>query len=445
MNIIWRSLFVAMVSGFCISTSALALPPCGQNLTFESRRFCEKPWTIIVRMAANNELAPYALWDIDEMRSIGSQLGFDIVIGLDLPGQEEMRVYHVGRSPQPFDPRKNQEFYFNRPLDETALTRVPISGREPLPSRRLSQLLRGAQNFFPSRRSMVILWGHGFGWSSRARATSGTAGLLTNDRTGSSLSVPMLRQILGETTVRPEILISDACLMQAAEVVTEFSGFLPRAIGTSQIQDFQSLPYRRFLSIFQETLASSNENEVAYRFSQRVPELFRAFRERYDRPNRTASYLDPMNRLSGSFSSMDLVEWRNRFVPAFRQWIGVVRDSMGRDPLLAPAIKKTRTLSPAYDNRSIELSSFLKLLMNEIKALGYPVTGPLYGQTQIVAERLDQSLTNYFSFDPSTQTRSVSIYVPPNREEWRARRPDFSRSILYQETGLGALFDQLYP
>ncbi len=445
MNTVLRQVCLTILSGLLFSASAHALPLCGSSLTFDSRKFCEKPWTIIVRMAANNELAPYALWDIDEMKSIGSQLGFDVVIGLDLPGQNEMRVYHVGRSPVPFDPRKNQEFYQGRALDETALTRVPISGSDPLPSRRLAQLLKGAQKFFPSRRSIVVLWGHGFGWSSRARAAAGTAGLLTNDQNGSSLSVPMLRQILSESAVRPEILISDACLMQASEVVTEFSGFLPRAIGTSQIQDFQSLPYRRFLSIFQETLSTTQENEVAYRFSQRVPELFRAFRERYDRREGASSYLDTTNRLSGSFSSMDLIEWRNRFVPAFRQWVSIVRDSLARDPLLSPAFKKVRALSPVYENRSIELSSFLKLFMNEIKTLGYPVTGPIYAQTQLVAERLDQSLTGYFSFDPSSQTRSVSLYIPTNRDEWRARRQDFSRSIFYFETGMGTLLDQIYP
>ncbi|RYZ67706.1 MAG: hypothetical protein EOP09_10595, partial [Proteobacteria bacterium] len=389
---------------------------------------------------ASNDLAPYALWDIDEIKSVGSQAGFDVVIGLDLPNQSEMKIYQVGKSSSPFDPKKTDQDYRNQPLDLDALTAVPMSGVDPLPSKRFSQLLKAAQKFYPSRRTMVIIWGHGFGWSSRARISDSTAGLLTDESSRSSLSILTLKKILLEQTVTPELLISDACLMQSAEVLSEFSSFIPRAIGSSQVHDYQGLPYRRFLNIFSQTLASSRESEVSNRFSKQVPELYRAFQEHSELGSERDS--DP---LTGSFSSVDLREWRSQLMPAFKRWVEITVSSMARDPLLIPSLKKVRGLSPVYPNKSIELSSFLKLWMNELRTLGYATNTPLYDLTRVTSERLDQSLVDYFSFERTTQARSVSFYFPSSRDDWRARKSDFLKSQFYQETGIAALMDAVYP
>jgi hypothetical protein len=59
---------------------------------------CQKDWTLLVYMAANNDLAPYALWDLYEMEAAfkdpdlaGSGLATDLVVQLEHASENKIQ------------------------------------------------------------------------------------------------------------------------------------------------------------------------------------------------------------------------------------------------------------------------------------------------------------------------------------------------------------------
>jgi hypothetical protein len=74
------------------------------------RRTCFKDWTVLVYMAGDNDLSPYAIWDLEEMegrfesgRYAGSTLKSDLIVQADTAGATGLRRLHMfQRDDQPY-------------------------------------------------------------------------------------------------------------------------------------------------------------------------------------------------------------------------------------------------------------------------------------------------------------------------------------------------------
>src|SRR5690349_10820677 len=94
-------------------------------------------------MAVDEELAPYALADIRQMRGVGSSPDVDVVVQLawkEAPGER----YHILKDDI-------------RPLD------LPQSTQRGDGSAALAAFLEAGRDQFPAERYMLELWGHAYG------------------------------------------------------------------------------------------------------------------------------------------------------------------------------------------------------------------------------------------------------------------------------------------
>ncbi len=212
---------------------------------------CEKDWTILVYMAADNNLFPFALWDLYEMEAAyrtkdraGSTPKVDLVVQVDGTAPDDLRRLHIYSGPVQYAPRQKDDFT-SATLDDV---KSPIiekldEKKNDSEKRRLEDFLVWAQEKYPSKNYMVVVWGHGQGWKSypveekaptrllertelpkfpAPKPDSRFGGIAFRESSGDWLDIPALRDVLGTfkaiTGKRIDIYASDACLMQMLEV-----------------------------------------------------------------------------------------------------------------------------------------------------------------------------------------------------------------------------------
>ncbi len=81
------------------------------------RDSCEKEWAVLVYMAADNNLFPFALWDLFEMEAAyktkdraGSTLKADLIVQVDGTGDADLRRLHIHSGPVAFAEKKRADF-----------------------------------------------------------------------------------------------------------------------------------------------------------------------------------------------------------------------------------------------------------------------------------------------------------------------------------------------
>ena len=262
-------------------------------LTPLERFNCKKKWTILVYMQADNDLRPYAFWDIAEMESAfsnrlaGSTINTDVLIQLDTDQDRKLRRLHLFQSENSM-PEEGYQYYQNYQIGDVSSPIVQEFDED-----QLSQSQQQAKTFkdfiewgmanYPSDHYMVIIWGHGQGWSQSSAVQFG--GIATDDSDNQRISVTQIRESLKEirenstTNEKVDVLVSDACLMQTVEVASELGEESRFVIGSTQIQNFMGLPYRRllyevnsnrYLNLSQDP---KYQNDLPYRMAALIPKL----------------------------------------------------------------------------------------------------------------------------------------------------------------------------
>ncbi len=153
------------------------------NVGYESYRErverdkCLKEWTVLVYMAADNDLSPYALWDLHEMESqlanelnLGSSTATtDVIVELDTYYDTGVRRLHVFQTEEKYRDDLGLSDYER--MDERFI-RSPIvksfpemgQGRVQSAEARFKNFLSwGVQNY-PAKNYMIVVWGHGEGF-----------------------------------------------------------------------------------------------------------------------------------------------------------------------------------------------------------------------------------------------------------------------------------------
>jgi len=62
------------------------------------RENCWKEWLIVIYMAADNDLSPYAERDIWEAEATGSSVDVDVVVLLDRAAQDGLHTLHIAKN-----------------------------------------------------------------------------------------------------------------------------------------------------------------------------------------------------------------------------------------------------------------------------------------------------------------------------------------------------------
>lgn len=273
------------------------------------REKCLKEWTVLVYMAADNDLSPYALWDLHEMESrLSDELNLgsstektDVLVELDTYYDSGVRRLHVFQGQEDYrddlglsDYERMDERFIRSPIVKMYPEKGP--GRVQSAEFRFKNFLSwGVQNY-PAKNYMIVVWGHGEGFLGQfhemsfkrqeleglipLRKTKATSQFFTAEdffldsfvglpqvqpfslvkqfggiafdySDQSFIDITTMGEILDDWREkllegnRFDFLAFDACLMQSMEVIAEVARSTDFIAGSNQIQNYLGLPYRK--------------------------------------------------------------------------------------------------------------------------------------------------------------------------------------------------------
>lgn len=378
------------------------------------RRSCFKDWTLLVYMAGDNDLSPYAIWDLEEMegrfesgRYAGSTLKSDLVVQADTAGATGIRRLHIfQREDRPYVAATSINEFKNRG-PETVRSPIAELLPESPPSRQgLQDFLQWGVQQYPAERYMVVIWGHGQGWlgapneitatdvaNLHAAAPSGQlttalnqvallpqppttpsarsfGGIAIDPATGNGLSVDDLNQALTATVEitlegRPlDVYASDACLMQMAEVAREISDTSRYIVGSAQVQSYLGLPYRRLMyelntGRFLSGGALVGKSDEALLMAKMLPLL-------------TEQSLDPIRGQQGrvepkavetfTMSAISTGALNQQLIPSLADFSKALQDYLIEDQIRGFSIGAVVKAAPSFMGGGKELGSFISLI-----------------------------------------------------------------------------------
>ncbi|MEM3662717.1 MAG: clostripain-related cysteine peptidase [Sulfolobales archaeon] len=185
-------------------------------------------WTVMVFIAADNDLAKVSTDDINAMEGVGSTDKVNIVVQRDLSSQCE-RLFIINHNG---DPAKNSLVLEQMPSQNTGDPAV------------LTDFIKWSVTYYPAKHYALIIWDHGSGVRQKEQKTL-LRGIAYDDTSMDYLDTIEMRQALEEAGVKLDFLGMDACLMQMAEVATEIKAQVNLVCASEEIS--YGWPFYSFL------------------------------------------------------------------------------------------------------------------------------------------------------------------------------------------------------
>ena len=208
------------------------LLPVLQVAPVESPEATRASWTLMVYMAADNDLERYALDDLAEMERVALPGSVNLVVLVDrspwyVAGPNDFTDTRIGRVRPDGDPRTVGE----------AL--VPIGERNTGDPATLTEFLDWARATFPAERYGLVLWNHGGGlegvaWDQSSRGDRLTLG---------ELRTAIERSAIGGL----DFLGFDACSMAMVEVASEVRELARVMVASQDLEPGPGWAYDRWL------------------------------------------------------------------------------------------------------------------------------------------------------------------------------------------------------
>lgn len=469
------------------------------------RNACRKPWTILIYMAADNDLTPYAFWDIHDMErtpkqkagtkpaQVGSTDKIDIVVQLDTSQSDELRRIHLFQSKQPSVSAKGLTFFetYKEKQILSPVVNIAKDTNKSTDAAKLKGFLEWGIRNYPSQNLMVVVWGHGQGWTAKrlkknpgdAFENRGFGGLAFDEAQKSYLSIPDLSKVLRSVAYelnRPiDVYASDACLMQMVEVAYELGspssnkpGAPPTAryiVGSTQVQSYLGLPYAELVSeinsgnFYGEKKLTKGDlaKDEGYLVAKMIPRLLQTAMD----PKRgSQGKFDPeayKTLTSSAISTYELI----RPFPAGSSTLGGLAPSMmklgqslskylsektTRKTMLQFAIQDT----PAFQGGAQDLKVFLGILDQQLleeafqagRATGArtytpaakALSGVIYETNQAINRTvLSYAIGSSYAVDEYENRYGVaptglSVWLPSGPDDYKERIADFGKSRFYK-------------
>ncbi len=220
-------------------------------------------WTIMIYLAADNNLDPFAIGNIEEMEQVGSSDLLRIVVLLDRAAYESewstARRALIQHAPAPG--------VQSLTLSETCTDLGEIDTGAP---ETLRDFVTWATATYPAERYALILWNHGGGWRALDDLTTGAArgayprGLAwvptpqsryvcSDDDSGNTIYSRQVREALEATDVHFDLIAYEACVMGMVEVAYETRGLTDYLVASQQNIPAEGYSYAPFLSRLKAT------------------------------------------------------------------------------------------------------------------------------------------------------------------------------------------------
>ncbi|MBU2574328.1 MAG: hypothetical protein KKH28_09665 [Elusimicrobia bacterium] len=198
-----------------------------------------KEWTVMVFVNAKNNLERFGLKDVNEMEMIGSTGEVNIVVELG-------RI--TGYDTSDGDWKGSRRYLIEKDASTSKVTSpvlMEIAKSDMGDWKHFVEFTKWAQEKFPAKNYMLIVWNHGNGWSKDIRFES-NKGISYDSETGNHMSTPQLAQALAQIG-KIQILGMDACLMQMIEVGYEIRDYAEYIVASEETEPADGYTYNTFL------------------------------------------------------------------------------------------------------------------------------------------------------------------------------------------------------
>ena len=215
------------------ASTAVALQPK------EVARLNTAEWTIMVFVNGKNNLEKYALRDVNEMEMIGSTDKVNIVVEL---GRMD------GFDSSDGDWKGVRRYLVKKDNDTNKITSPVLQdlGMKDMGSyQSVIDFGKWAKEKYPAKKYMLIFWNHGAGWIKSAGLYS-SKGISYDDQSNNHINTPQMAEIL-KAIGGVDVVGSDACLMQMAEVDYEIKNYVTHIVGSEETEPGDGYTYNTFL------------------------------------------------------------------------------------------------------------------------------------------------------------------------------------------------------
>jgi len=207
------------------ATSASSPRIHGTPTTSENAQAATAAWTVMIYLAADNDLEAFALADLNEMEFVGSTTDVNVVAQID-------RAENYDSSNG--DWMDARRLFINRDtnLSDVVSEQVEIVGETNTGDPdTLSDFAIWAMTTYPAERYALVVWDHGGSWLGVATDESADFDDLTLPELGQALE-----QITTTTGVSQlDVVGFDACLMGAFEVYNTIAPYARYGIGSPEL------------------------------------------------------------------------------------------------------------------------------------------------------------------------------------------------------------------
>ncbi len=422
-----------------------------------------KDWTVLIYMEGENNLSPYALWDLYEMEApfeseknkAASSTKINVIAEINTRLDNQVRRMQVLE--KKFTPETK---YTRKQVDDFATFNWNVSSSKIISSfedsnhtqNSLSDFLQWGVENYPAQNYWVIIWGHGLGWNQ---------GFAYNEKTKTSISIKDLKASLNAIKLKTHnninILSFDACFMQSIEMISELSEVTDFITGSNQTQSFLGLPYRRIFyevnsgSFFGEKHklgAKTSKSLEPLMISKMVPQLLE-------------KSLNPFSGLQGrsdstaqgwfTSSSIQTQEGLNVLVPALHKLASILKSHFELYPDYKITFLTLLEKFTFFQNSNLDIGYLLEAIRQYAKLKNIR---EFDAQIKDVADALKQSiLQSSFgeqnSVDSMTQMifaipSGISVWMPLNDDDFQDQFQNYKLTSFQKLTAWGLFIEELH-
>lgn len=226
----------------------LLVPACGGggggNSSGSSGASSSGTWTYLVYIAADNNLSPAAIADINEMERVGSTANVNVVVQVEFS-----RFYSPELSAGLTDTTLRGLIRRDLNYFEMSSPFYAIGNQDMAAPETLRDFISWAKATYPAQHYALTLWSHGSGWKSDPATGGAVKGILDDDSSGNTMSIPDLARAIDESGVHFDVVNFDACLMGMYEVAFELAGLADYLVFSEESEPGSGDPYDDILAV----------------------------------------------------------------------------------------------------------------------------------------------------------------------------------------------------
>ncbi|MFA6584343.1 MAG: clostripain-related cysteine peptidase [Elusimicrobiaceae bacterium] len=277
-----------------------------------------KKWTVMVYMNGRNNLVNQVPVDLKEFMSVGSSNDVNIVAEVGRL-TETTNIFYVGQM------KLTSVLKFNRP--------------DMGSYKHAAEFIKWTKQNFPAERYAFIMWGHGSGWKDSSESPEKRRGVSYDLVAKSYIKADQLN-LLFALSGPIDLYISNACLMQSAEVAYQMRNGVRYLVGSQNEMPEHGFDFKALSRIFADNPQISARDaaiRVVQSYGQSVSPSFA------DRVGITMSAIDTSQLAS---------------LPRQLNALAALIKSRGDDPALAAAMHKAVRFTTGSTMSAADLSDF---------------------------------------------------------------------------------------